>query len=390
MVGSSSLRGALRDAEEPDDASAGAALGRLRSVVAAGHHLLEQGATAYERALASSCKQIGVPVGLLFILHPEDDVLELMASQGLHADQPDVPTIGLDQGLSGWVATTGRMVVVNDVEADGRFGPVSALGYRRLSAVSVPIEHGGELLGVLTLASPNVNAFAAEDLLVVEALATNLALGLRCRQYRDAEARNYLGIIRGLATALEAKDAVTRGHSARVAHLCHHIGLKLGMERPQLERLEVAASLHDLGKIGVPERVLNKPGPLDAAERRWIREHPMVGAEMLEEIPLLWDIAPVVRAHHERFDGEGYPDGLRGEEIPLASRIIAVADTMDAMLMPRPYRRGRTLEEALAEIQACAGTQLDPAVVGPFVQMVVSVGAAHFTTTALPSCRTIT
>ncbi|MFV2074117.1 MAG: HD-GYP domain-containing protein, partial [Thermoanaerobaculales bacterium] len=329
-------------------------------------------------------------VGLLFILRPEGDTLELMASQGVPGPEPDLPTIGLHEGLSGWVAAARKMVVVNDVEADDRFGPVSVLGYRRLSAVSVPIEHGGQLLGVLTLASPEVNAFATEDLLVVEALATNLALGLRCRQYREAEARNYLGIIRGLATALEAKDAVTRGHSARVAHVCHHIGLSLDIDRPQLARLEVAASLHDLGKIGVPEHILNKPGPLDTAERRWIQQHPVVGAEMLEEIPLLSDFAPVVRRHHERFGGRGYPDGLRGEEIPFHSRIIAVADALDAMLMPRPYRRGRTIKEAVAEIESCADTQFDREIVEPFARMVASVGPAHFISPILPACKSIT
>ncbi|NOZ94651.1 MAG: HD domain-containing protein [Acidobacteria bacterium] len=379
--------------EDPDwdtGRAAGAAFGRLRGVVAAGHGLLEQGTEGYQKALESSCAQIGVPVGLLFILRPEGDTLELMASQGIPCCQGDVPTIGVQEGLSGWVAAARTMVVVNDVEDDGRFGPVSALGYRRLSAISVPLEHDGDLLGVLTLASPQPNAFATEDLLVVEALATNLSLGLRCREYREAEARNYLGIIRGLATALEAKDAVTRGHSARVAHMCHHIGLALGVEQPALERLEVAASLHDLGKIGVPEAVLNKPGPLDSHELELIRRHPAVGAEMLEEIPLLSDLAPVVRGHHERFGGGGYPDGLEGHGIPLHSRIIAVADALDAMLMPRPYRRDRTVDEALAELRECSGTHFDPRVVEALTRVVTAEGCGHFFSPLPPACCTVT
>ncbi len=370
--------------------AAGAALGRLRGVVAAGHGLLEHGTEGYRRALESSCDQIGVPVGLLFVHHPEEEALELMASRGITACGDDVPTIGLREGLSGWVAATRTLVVVNDVEADGRFGSVSMLGYRRLSAVSVPLEHDGDLLGVLTLASPEPNAFSTEDLLVVEALATNLSLGLRCRQLREAQARNHLGIIRGLATALEAKDAVTRGHSARVAHMCHHIGLALGMEPPGLERLEVAASLHDIGKIGVPEGILNKPASLDATELDLVRRHPLVGAEMLEEIPLLEDLAPVVRGHHEWFDGSGYPDGLKDGEIPLHSRIIAVADALDAMLMPRPYRRVRSMDEALAELQQYAGSQFDPGVVRALIRTVTTVGAEHFFAPLPPSCSTVT
>jgi len=377
-------------AEWEEHGPAGATLGRLRWVVAAGHALLDQGMEGYRRALESSCAQIGAPVGLLFALRPKEDTLELVASRGIPGCDGDVPTIGLDEGLSGWVAATRTMVVVNDVEADGRFGPVSVLGYRRLSAVSVPLEHDGELLGVLTLASGEPNAFATEDLLVVEALATNLALGLRCRQYREEETRNYLGIIRGLATALEAKDAVTRGHSARVAHMCLHAGLVLGIRRQELERLEVAASLHDLGKIGVPETILNKPGPLDPEEMELIRRHPAVGAEMLEEIPLLKDLAPVVRGHHERFGGGGYPDGLKGSAIPLHSRIIAVADALDAMLMPRPYRRVRTVEEALAELRLCAGSQFDPLVVEALERTVAGEGPGHFFSAFPPSCGRIT
>lgn len=268
--------------------------------------------------------------------------------------------------------------MVDDVAKDRRFGPVSGLGYRRLSAVSVPIDYQREFLGVLTLASPKLGAFSETDRLAVEALAATVGLGLRCKRYQEAETRNFLGTISGLATALEAKDSSTRGHSARVAHLCHSVGMELAMGSAEIRQLEIAASLHDIGKIGVPESILNKPGPLTVEEARIVQQHVVVGSEMLAEIPALQYHAPIVRAHHERLDGEGYPDGLTGEAIPLESRIIAVADALDAMVMARPYRKTRSPRAALAEIRRCVGTQFDPLIAEALANVIEGTSRAHF------------
>ncbi len=361
------------------------AVARLRSVAEAGHCLVGDSERAHDEALEAACRHLGVPVGLLLVVDDDGRKLRVAAARGLDggggAGRGEVV---LGEGLSGYVAALGRPVLVHDITADRRFTPVSALGYERLSAVSVPIEYQGQLLGVLTLASPEPRALGEDDLLAAEALAASLALGLRCRRYREAEARNLLGIIRGLATALEAKDAVTRGHSARVAHLSAHLGEELGLGWASLRRLEVAASLHDIGKIGVPERVLNKAGSLSSAEWLLVRRHPVLGAEMVGEIPLLSDLAPLIRGHHERLDGSGYPDGLRGNEIPLESRVIGVCDAFDAMVMPRPYRRRRTPEAALEEIERCAGSQFDPEVVGALRRCLERRGTAHFVSSRVP------
>ncbi len=130
--------------------------------------------------------------------------------------------------------------------------------------------------------------------------------------------------------------------------------------------LRRGALLHDIGKIGVPDRILRKPGPLTEREWETMRSHPDLGARIIANIPFLEEVATIVRAHHERWDGSGYPEGLAEEEIPLGARIFAVADGFDAMTSDRPYRRGRPLEEALAEVERCAGTQFDPAVVRAF------------------------
>ncbi|MFW5947247.1 MAG: HD domain-containing phosphohydrolase [Gemmatimonadota bacterium] len=172
--------------------------------------------------------------------------------------------------------------------------------------------------------------------------------------------RLYLSGILSLVTALEAKDPHTRGHSDRVAEYAVALAKEVG--GVDLETLRVAGQLHDIGKIGVRGGLLRKVGGLDLEERSHVQRHPTVGVEILA--PLLNDrlILDVVRYHHERWDGQGYPDGLSGEAIPLAARIVAVADTYDAMTTARPYRTARTPAQALAEIEREAGRQFDPAI----------------------------
>jgi response regulator RpfG family c-di-GMP phosphodiesterase len=185
--------------------------------------------------------------------------------------------------------------------------------------------------------------------------------------------RMFLGSIQMLADALEVKDRYTRGHSVRVSRYAAAIARRLALSDADVRQIELGGQVHDIGKIGVREAVLNKPGALTAEEYEHIMTHPLVGWRILS--PLLHDapvILNVVRSHHERYDGRGIPDGLAGESIPLEARIAAVADSFDAMTSGRPYRRdGRmTLAAAVAEVERCSGTQFDPAVVRAFVAAV--------------------
>lgn len=171
-----------------------------------------------------------------------------------------------------------------------------------------------------------------------------------------------------LAEAIEAKDRHTRGHCNRMRELSVEMGRILGLDEKQLELLEYSSVLHDLGKIGVSEAVLNKEGPLDERESEHIKEHPVIGERILEGVEMMDEVAHIIGAHHENYDGGGYPRGLRGEEIPLLSRIIAVVDLFDAMKNTRPYRRGLEVEKVLAEMNRVAGTQLDPDLVKVFIE----------------------
>ncbi|MDR3586494.1 MAG: HD-GYP domain-containing protein [Desulfosporosinus sp.] len=181
---------------------------------------------------------------------------------------------------------------------------------------------------------------------------------------------NYLNTVEALVQALEAKDTYTSGHSERVGKLAVVLGEAMEMSDEKIQFLKYAAVLHDVGKIGVSEIILNKEGKLLEPEWDAIRSHPIIGQTIIKGIKFLFDIGHVVRHHHERYDGRGYPDGIRGEIIPLESRIIAIADTYDAITSDRSYRKGSTHDQAIQELQRVAGSQLDPKIVEIFCKVV--------------------
>ena len=170
--------------------------------------------------------------------------------------------------------------------------------------------------------------------------------------------------------ALETRDESTAEHCDDVLTLCDAIGRRLGFDDRQHKQLVAGAQLHDIGKVGIPLSILNKPSALTESEWAVIREHTEIGERILRSVPAMEEVATIVRHSHEHWDGSGYPDGLSGEEIPLASRVILCADAFHAMRSDRPYRRGRDVEAALAEIEACAGTQFDPRVAESLVALV--------------------
>jgi putative nucleotidyltransferase with HDIG domain len=174
--------------------------------------------------------------------------------------------------------------------------------------------------------------------------------------------RGYLDTIRCLASAIDAKDPYTRGHSERVAALAVQIGRELGLDEAAVVALRYAGTLHDIGKIGVPEQVLRKPARLTAEELTLVRSHAVVGAEIVEGIDFLRAAEPGIRHHHERWDGSGYPDGLRGDAIPLVARIINAADTWDACTSERPYQRAYSAPQVVGILASLRGLQIDPAV----------------------------
>jgi putative nucleotidyltransferase with HDIG domain len=186
-------------------------------------------------------------------------------------------------------------------------------------------------------------------------------------------------VIEALATALVERDRYTGEHSVFVVEMAKTVAAALGLDEVEIERIGHAALLHDIGKVGMPDRVLHKPGPLAGEEWDVMREHPVIGERILRSIPGMGSVARIVRHEHERFDGTGYPDRLAGEEIPLGSRIILACDAYHAMTSDRPYRPAMAHQDAIAELVRCAGTQFDPRVVSALVKR-LSPGRGRFTT----------
>jgi putative nucleotidyltransferase with HDIG domain len=180
---------------------------------------------------------------------------------------------------------------------------------------------------------------------------------------------SYDDTLEALGGALDLKDAETEGHCKRVTAFTLAIAKALNVDVAQLPEIARGAFLHDIGKMAVPDQILRKPGPLTPEEQEIMRTHCAIGYEMLSRVPFLRDVAKIVLAHQERYDGTGYPNGLNGEDIPLGARIFAVADTLDAMTSDRPYRRALSLEQAKAEIARCSGTQFDPKIAAAFLSL---------------------
>jgi putative nucleotidyltransferase with HDIG domain len=181
--------------------------------------------------------------------------------------------------------------------------------------------------------------------------------------------RSYDITLEAMGNALDLRDEETEGHSRRVTAYTIALAQAMGLESEELRTISRGAFLHDIGKIATPDRILLKPGKLSKDEMTIMKQHCERGYEMVHKIPFLRDAAEIVYAHQERFDGQGYPRGLRGEEIPLGARIFAIADALDAMTSDRPYRRGTTFAAATAEIRQCAGQQFDPQIVEVFLAM---------------------
>jgi len=175
-----------------------------------------------------------------------------------------------------------------------------------------------------------------------------------------------------LAAALEARDPYTAGHESAVSKISKLIAERMGLDQSRVTGIELAATIHDVGKIAIPAEILSKPGRLSDIEFRIVQEHPVTGAKLMADVDMEWPIADIILQHHERLDGSGYPAGLKGDEIMLEARIIAVADTLEAMASHRPYRAGLGVDAAVAEIKRGAGTLYDPDVVSTCVALVES------------------
>ncbi|MCS7230637.1 MAG: HD domain-containing phosphohydrolase [Elusimicrobiota bacterium] len=239
--------------------------------------------------------------------------------------------------------------------------------------IIIPIIYKGELIGIITLDQKKVDGtiFDIEDIEILKTLSEQLAVAIQNSKIYKELNTAYLQITRALSLTLESKDEYLIGHSDNVTKYAVLIAKKLGLSERDIYILAQASVLHDLGKIGIHDYILSKPGKLTKEEWEEMKQHPIKGAKILEALPFLNEVAKVILYHHEHYDGSGYPEGLKGEQIPLLSRILTLADSVDAMLSERPYKERRmTVEEMLKEIISQKGKHFDPLIVDKFVEII--------------------
>jgi putative nucleotidyltransferase with HDIG domain len=345
----------------------------------------EDSGSLLETIAALATRLLATDAGGVLIYRPEQDAFWPGASVGLDATARHFTANLSAAYLLGRAAGMTRPLQVADASHTATLSLPRLAGNRRtLAAICAPIVHRGTLLGAIEVYSTTPRTFSEDDSSLLETFAHQAAVALNTVHSQEVRRRALLGAVEALASANEARDGDTGEHCKRLGRLAMLLARALGFSEEEVERIRLAAALHDIGKIAVPDAILRKPGPLTDDERAIVQRHPRTGAEIVARVPELADVALMVGAHQERWDGGGYPTGQAGNEIPIGARIIAVVDTYAALVEDRPYRRGRSHVQALEILAAGSGSQLDPAIVATFIDIEAAVARLMAGTDALP------
>lgn len=331
-------------------------------------------ADASKYILERLCDIIEVERASLMLLDKETRELKIIFAKGIPDDVAKEIRVKPGEGIAGWVAKEGKPLLVKDIKDypelqdlvlnQGRFKTKSFL---TIPLICSPLKIENRIIGVINLADKESGReFTQHDLDLLSAISTQIALLIEHKRLFDDLRELLISTVRMLISVLESKDFYTSGHSQRVTECALAIADELNLSKAEKSNLELSGLLHDIGKIDVPKEILSKTTKLTEEEYGQIKMHSAKGIEILKHVKQLSETIPTILYHHERFDGKGYPEGLKGQDIPLPSRILAVADSFDAMTSSRSYRTAIPREEALEEIKRNAGTQFDPVVCEAF------------------------
>ncbi len=300
----------------------------------------------------------------------DDDYVEAMSVRGDRFERLGQQAWSQPRqaGVIGRCLRERRTVLVSDVTTEAGYASTPETGDVR-SELCTPLFVGGELWGALNIEELEVGAFDEDDARLLATLADHVGSAMRSALLYERLERAYLGTAEALAAALEAKDAYTASHAHSIVRWADETGIRLGLDEQARRDLRYGAIFHDIGKIAVPEAILNKRGPLNADEWSVIQTHTVVGEHILAPVDFLARVLPIVRHEHERWDGTGYPDGRAGNDIPIGARIVFVCDAYHAMTSDRPYRAAMPAADARSELLSASGTQFDPAVVSAFLSV---------------------
>lgn len=323
------------------------------------------------RAMEAATQLMKAGVASLLLIDEEKQQLYFEVALGDKEETVKKITLRAGEGIAGWVAKHGKPLIVNAPEKDSRFykGVDERTEFKTRNIICVPVKVKDRVIGVLeAINKKHGENFDQNDLSLFVSLADQVAIALdNARLYEELE-EMFFQTAESLADAIEKRDPYTGGHTQRVTSYSLAIARHLQLNSSDKRCLKIAAVLHDVGKIGIEDQILRKPEPLSPEEYNTIKRHANMGAEILEHIRQLRDIIPGVKYHHEQMNGRGYPDGLKGEEMPVIAKIVAVADTYDAMTTDRPYRKALSKEVAMEELRRCSGAQFDRQVVEAFVK----------------------
>jgi len=313
--------------------------------------------------------KMGVRAGLVMLSDGSETMLTIKASLGF-----DKEALGgclpIGKGLAGTVAATRAPLLVDDIHRQEDIRPAEFEVNGFTTVLGVPLVVKETLVGVLLVYDKvNQDKFSGEDAHLLVTIGSQMAIAIENARLYNVLQDSTLRTVQALANSLEAKDNYTSGHSERVTHYALLLAERLGLSDKMLQNLRYASQLHDIGKIGITERILNKPDKLTDWEFAAIKDHPVIGERIIQTLDFLDEVRAIIRHHHERWDGAGYPDNVLGEDIPLLARIMAVADSYDAMTTARPYRAALSRDAAIAELVHCAGSQFDPRLVAEFLEV---------------------
>ena len=323
------------------------------------------------RAMEAATQLMKAEAGSLLLV--DEGKRQLYFEVALGNREEDIKRIPLNfgEGIAGWVAQHGKPLIVNSPKKDPRFfkGVDERTEFKTRNIICVPVKVKEKIIGVLeAINKQERGGFNRADLSLFTSLADQVAIALdNSRLYQELE-EMFFQTTDSLADAIEKRDPYTGGHTQRVTQYSLAIAKYLQLNALEKKWLKITSVLHDIGKVGIEDQILKKPDRLSPDESEMIKRHCNIGVEIIKHIRQLRESIPGVKYHHEQLDGKGYPNGLKGEEIPVLAKIIAVADTFDAMTTDRPYRIAMEREAAVKELEKCSGTQFDEKVVEAFIQ----------------------
>jgi putative nucleotidyltransferase with HDIG domain len=314
--------------------------------------------------LSSAMTVMQAKKGSVMLLDPDDEILRPEVAVGINPEVMENITIKLGEGIAGKVAESGEPLLV-------RHKQNSSEKYESDSFLCVPLKIKDKIIGIINITEPwSGRPFNDHDLHLLIALGAQASISIENARLYSTMEEIYINTIAALAAAIDAKDSYTHGHSERVTHYSIALAETLNLSEMEIKLIKQAAILHDVGKIGIADSILCKPGKLSDDEFLTIRTHPDKGSKIINKIKFMGKIDLYIRHHHERYDGTGYPDKLKGKNIPLGARIISISDTFDAMTSTRSYRKALSIEIAKNELIRCKGTQFDPELVDIFVSLI--------------------